>query len=66
MQQRPLEPNGIGTPPCPKQIQLPALVQLPGTMGMARNRVQFQKGLLEAGFVGLYGTEELCRKALAQ
>ncbi len=32
---------------------------------MARNRVQFQKGLSEAGFVGLYGTEELCREALA-
>jgi hypothetical protein len=35
-------------------------------MGMARNRVQFQKGLSEAGFVGLYGTEELCREALAR
>ena len=32
---------------------------------MARNRVQFQKGLSEAGFVALYGTEELCREALA-
>lgn len=30
---------------------------------MARNRVQFQKGLSEVGFVTLYGTEELCRAA---
>jgi ISXO2-like transposase domain/Transposase zinc-ribbon domain len=28
---------------------------------MARNKVQFQKGLSEAGFQQLYGTEELCR-----
>ena len=28
---------------------------------MARNRVQFQKGLSEAGFDALYGTEEKCR-----
>ncbi len=28
---------------------------------MARNRVQFQKGLAEADFVALYGTEEPCR-----
>ena len=31
---------------------------------MARNTVQFQKGLSEAGFEGLYGTEEKCRAAL--
>ena len=31
---------------------------------MARNKVQFQKGLSEAKFSELYGTEELCRKAL--
>jgi transposase-like protein len=30
-------------------------------MSMARNRVQFQKGLSEADFVALYGTEEQCR-----
>ncbi len=28
---------------------------------MARNAVQFQKGLSEAEFDGLYGTEEQCR-----
>ena len=33
---------------------------------MARNRIQFQKGLSEAGFVTLYGTEELCRAAVAR
>jgi transposase-like protein len=32
---------------------------------MARNRIQFQKGLSEAGFVALYGTEDRCRAALA-
>ena len=31
---------------------------------MARNWVQFQKGLSEAKFLELYGTEELCRAAL--
>jgi transposase-like protein len=31
---------------------------------MARNSVQFQKGLSEAGFGDLYGTEEKCRAAL--
>lgn len=33
---------------------------------MARNRVQFQKGLSEAEFEGLYGTETLCREAVAR
>ena len=28
---------------------------------MARNKVQFQKGLSEAEFQRLYGSEELCR-----
>ena len=28
---------------------------------MARNKVQFQKGLSEVGFEALYGTEEKCR-----
>src|SRR5262245_29037189 len=32
---------------------------------MARNRIQFQKGLSEVGFLALYGSEELCRKAIA-
>jgi transposase-like protein len=31
---------------------------------MARNKVQFQKGLSEAQFGALYGTEELCHAAL--
>lgn len=31
---------------------------------MARNKVQFQKGLSEAAFVARYGTEEQCRAAL--
>ena len=31
---------------------------------MARNKVQFQKGLSEAGFDVLYGTEEKCRAAV--
>ena len=31
---------------------------------MARNRVQFQKGLSDRRFHELYGTEELCRAAL--
>lgn len=31
---------------------------------MARNRVQFQKGLSEDGFEALYGTEEKCRRAV--
>jgi hypothetical protein len=29
-------------------------------MVMARNRIQFQKGLSEAGFATLYGSEERC------
>ena len=33
---------------------------------MARNRIQFQKGLSEARFHALYGTEELCREAVAR
>jgi transposase-like protein len=32
---------------------------------MARNRIQFQKGLSEAGFATLYGTEDQCRAAVA-
>ena len=32
---------------------------------MARNRIQFQKGLSEARFMTLYGSEELCRAAVA-
>ena len=32
---------------------------------MARNRIQFQKGLSEARFVTLYGTQGLCRAAVA-
>ena len=31
---------------------------------MARNKVQFQKGLSEAGFDELYGTEDKCRDAV--
>jgi len=31
---------------------------------MARNRIQFQKGLSEAEFAALYGSEERCREAL--
>jgi ribosomal protein L37AE/L43A len=31
---------------------------------MARNSVQFQKGLSEAGFMQFYGTEDKCRAAL--
>ena len=31
---------------------------------MARNSVQFQKGLSEAGFEELYGTEAKCRAAV--
>ena len=33
---------------------------------MARNRIQFQKGLSEARFATLYGSEERCREALAR
>jgi transposase-like protein len=33
-------------------------------MAMARNRVQFQKGLSEAAFAQRYGTEEQCRAEL--
>ena len=33
-------------------------------MVMARNRIQFQKGLSEARFAALYGSEERCREAL--
>lgn len=32
-------------------------------LGMARNKVQFQKGLSEGRFDELYGTEDLCREA---
>ena len=32
---------------------------------MAHNRVQFQKGLSEARFLALYGSEEQCRAAIA-
>ena len=32
---------------------------------MARNKVQFQKGMSEAQFDALYGTEALCHEALA-
>ena len=31
---------------------------------MTRNKVQFQKGLSEAGFDAIYGTEEKCRAAV--
>jgi hypothetical protein len=31
---------------------------------MARNKVQFQKGLSEAQFAVLYGTEAQCREAV--
>src|SRR5712671_2646666 len=31
---------------------------------MARNKVQFQKGLSEAQFAVLYGTEDQCREAV--
>ena len=31
---------------------------------MARNRVQFQKGLSEARFAELYGSEDRCREAM--
>ena len=31
---------------------------------MARNKVQFQKGMSEAQFEAAYGTEELCHAAL--
>ena len=33
---------------------------------MARNRIQFQKGLSETGFSVLYGAEARCREALAR
>ena len=33
---------------------------------MARNSVQFQKGLSEAAFRAKYGTEELCRQAVVE
>ena len=33
---------------------------------MARNKVQFQKGMSEAQFDAMYGTEALCRAALVQ
>lgn len=33
---------------------------------MARNRIQFQKGLSEAGFLALYGSEDACRAAVAR
>ena len=33
---------------------------------MARNKVQFQKGLSEAEFDELYGTEERCHAELAR
>ena len=33
---------------------------------MARNRIQFQKGLSEARFAILYGSEEKCREALVR
>lgn len=32
---------------------------------MARNRIQFQKGLSEVRFAALYGSEDLCRAAVA-
>jgi hypothetical protein len=31
---------------------------------MARNKVQFQRGLSDREFDRLYGTEELCREAV--
>jgi ribosomal protein L37AE/L43A len=33
-------------------------------LNMSRNLVQFQKGMSDADFDSLYGTEERCRKAL--
>ena len=33
---------------------------------MARNQVQFQKGLSEARFAEIYGTEEQCHAALVK
>jgi len=37
-----------------------------GDRRMARNRVQFQKGLSMAAFNQRYGTEEQCEAALGQ
>lgn len=34
-------------------------------VGVARNKVQFQKGMSEAAFGALFGTEEQCHEALA-
>src|SRR5271166_3653277 len=47
-------------------LSLPTLVHIMNircgeAATMARNKVQFQKGLSEAGFEALYGTEEKCR-----
>ena len=47
-------------------LSLPFLVHIMNmrwreTATMARNKVQFQKGLSEAGFETLYGTEAKCR-----
>jgi hypothetical protein len=39
-------------------------VSLVRRCGMPRNKVQFQKGLSDAEFEALYGTEERCRAAL--
>ena len=36
----------------------------PQGLAMARNKVQFQKGLSEAQFDDLYGTEDRCRDAV--
>ena len=40
-------------------VQIVSKQQLKEGWAMARNKVQFQKGLSEPGFERLYGTEEL-------
>jgi len=45
-------------------VQIANKQQLKEGWAMARNKVQFQKGLSEPGFERLYGTEEQCRAAV--
>jgi len=45
-------------------VQIVNKQQLKEGWAMARNKVQFQKGLSEPGFERLYGTEEQCRAAV--
>ena len=45
-------------------VQIRNITAVSAGLTMARNKVQFQKGLSEVQFASLYGTEDQCREAV--